>query len=106
GQHATVVSRLWQVHASDKDDGYYLMGQLQAEAVKQGTQWKLGSLSTRYQWAVSVKEGPAHATMNEPLGYAAPVAMAAELPPDQPARNARLAPYPQASTQLQPSSPP
>lgn len=91
---ATVVARVWQVHATGADDDYYLMGRLEGAAIRQGTQWKLVSLSTRYTWVASVKEGWAHATENEALGYAAPAQMLAGFPPDRPAQTARLAPYP------------
>ncbi|MES2605244.1 MAG: nuclear transport factor 2 family protein, partial [Pseudomonadota bacterium] len=94
GMKATVVARLWQVHATGADDDYYLMGELNGEAVKQGEQWKLASLGTTYKWAASVKDGWARATDQEALGYAAPVSMLTELPPDRPAQTARLAPAP------------
>lgn len=94
GTNATVVARLWQIHATGADDDYYLMGELRGAAIKQGAQWKLASLSTQYKWAVSVKEGWARATENETLGYAAPVSMLTELPPDRPTQSVRLAPFP------------
>jgi hypothetical protein len=99
GQSATIVTRLWQVRVAGKaDDGqqddYYLMGQLQGQAIKQNSQWKLASLSTQYSWVAGINEGWAHATTNEALGYAAPVSMLTELPPDRAATPGRLAPYP------------
>jgi hypothetical protein len=99
GQSATVVTRLWQVRVAGKaDDGqqddYYLMGQFHGQAVKQNNQWKLASLSTEYHWVAAIDEGWAQATANEALGYAAPVSMLTELPPDRAATTDRLAPYP------------
>lgn len=94
GESATVLAKLWQVHATGKDDDYYLMGQLEVKAIKQGELWQLVSLSPHYTWAASVQQGWAHATTNEALGYAAPMQMLTQFPPDQPGHSARLAPYP------------
>jgi hypothetical protein len=94
GQSATVVSRLWQIRAAGDENDYYLMGRLTGEAIRENDQWKLASLSTQYRWVAAIKEGWAHATKNETLGYAAPEQMREEFPSDMPGTSARLAPYP------------
>lgn len=94
GQSATIVSRLWQIHVAGTAEDYYLLGQLDAGAVMENGQWQLVTLNTRYNRVAAIKEGWAHSTVNAELGYAAPMQMLNDLPPDLPANSPRLAPYP------------
>lgn len=63
GRRATVVGKLWQVHATAGgiDEGSYSSGTLVGEASLQGDRWSLTKLSLHRDWTAPQKEGFARA---------------------------------------------
>jgi hypothetical protein len=83
GRSATVLARLWQVHASADPNDYYVSGLLHGKAVMEDGQWKLVALDTEYKQAFSATKDWTQPAADQVVGYAPSEQMRTGFPPDR-----------------------